>query len=74
MCHCTFLSAWLRMLAHASNWHKTEARLFIVMRLSSVKLMHFRMRNEKVAVMTAMFSVVSVFRQFLYANCAKLRR
>ena len=45
-------TAWLRILAHASNWHKTEDRIFPNYYSLSPTLTHFHQTNKEVEVMT----------------------
>ena len=44
-------TAWRHILAHASNWHKTEVKIFNSGSLSP-KLTHFPLTNKEVEVMT----------------------
>ena len=51
------------------TWHKTEYVIFNNIRLSSIKIGHFRMSNEEVAVMTMTSPESLHLRQFPHANC-----
>ena len=41
-------TAWRRIMAHASNWHKTEVKIFNNNGSLSPTLAHFRLTNKEV--------------------------
>ena len=53
-------TAWHHIMAQTSSWHKTEERIFIVIRLPSVKLVHFLIPNKEVNVTIPIQTIVSV--------------
>ena len=53
-------TAWRHIMAQTSSWHKTEEKIFIVIRLPSVKLVYFRIANKEVDVTIPIQNTVSV--------------
>ena len=45
-------TAWCHIMAHASNWHKTEVKIFNNNGSLLATLAHFRLTNKEVEVTT----------------------
>ena len=59
-------TAWCHIMAQTSSWHKTEEKIFIVIRLPPVKLMHFHTANKEVDVKIPIQTAVSVVSSCLH--------